>query len=122
MLTTSDLLLPVVNGNAKSRRYVLGPAQLTSSAIKSATAVKESLGAWVVNFRLTPAGSKLWDAFAKRQFHAMIAIVANREVYSAPLIQPDSTRFTSFGGAGEVSGSFTKTEAMDLAKWMAPKN
>jgi preprotein translocase subunit SecD len=80
-----------------------------------------SLGEWVVSFQLTTAGSKTWNAFAKRQFHAMVAIVANGEVYSAPLIQPANSHFSSFGGTGEISGSFTKAEAMDLAKWLAPK-
>lgn len=94
---------------------------MTSSAIKSAKAVKEALGEWVVNFRLTTAGSKTWDAFAKRQFHAIIAVVANGEVYSAPLIQPTIARFTSFDGSGEISGAFTKTDAVDLAKWLVPK-
>jgi preprotein translocase subunit SecD len=110
----------MIHANAKSERLVLGPAELTSSAIKSATAVKIS-GEWVVNFRLTSKGSAAWNAFAKRQFHAMIAIVANGEVYTAPLIQPASTRFTSFGGTGEISGRFTKADAVDLAKWLVPK-
>jgi len=123
ILSISNVLLPLINANAnaKSRRYVLGPAQLTSSAIKSAKAVKLNLGQWVVTYRLTKAGAKSWDAFAKRQFHALIAIVANGEVYSAPVIQPTLSHFASFDGAGEISGAFTKTEAMDLAAAMQPK-
>jgi preprotein translocase subunit SecD len=111
----------MIHANAKSERLVVGPAQLTGSAIKSAKAFKVSTGEWVVSFRLTSKGSAAWNAYAKRQFHALIAIVANGEVYSAPLIQPASTRFTSFGGTGEISGRFTKTDAVDLAKWLVPK-
>jgi hypothetical protein len=116
----ADVLLPVIHAKAKSERFVLGPAQLTRSDFKSATAVKLSLGQWVVNYRLTPTGSKAWNAFAKKQFHAIIAIVANGQVYSAPLIQPANTHFYSFEGTGEISGDFTKTDAVDLAKLMSP--
>jgi preprotein translocase subunit SecD len=122
VLAMSDVLLPGIKGAGSGGRFVLGPAKLTSSAIKSAKAVKEHLGAWVVDYRLTAPGSVAWDAFAKSQFHAYIAIVADGEVYSAPLIQPEERKFTSFDGSGEISGSFTKTEALDLAKWMQPKN
>ncbi|HEY5262926.1 MAG TPA: hypothetical protein VIJ08_01520 [Acidimicrobiales bacterium] len=118
--SAADVLLPGINAKAKSERFVLGPARLTRSDFKSATAVKLNLGQWVVNYRLTPAGSKVWNAFAKRQFHAMIAVVANGQVYSAPLIQPANTHFYSFHGTGEISGAFTKTDAVDLAKWMSP--
>src|ERR1700722_1116352 len=121
VLASSDVVLSGINGNA-SKRYVLGPARLTVSAIKSAKAVKLNLGAWVVDYRLTTPGGVAWNAFAKSQFHAFIAIVANGKVYSAPLIQPAETKFTSFGGSGEISGGFTKTEAVDLAKWLQPKN
>jgi hypothetical protein len=120
-LSPSDVLLPVIHANAKSERLVLGPAQLTNSAFKSAKAVKNTTGQWMVNYQLTAKGSVAWNAFAKSQFHAMIAIVANGEVYSAPLIEPTGTRFTPFGGAGQISGDFTKTDAVDLAKWLAPR-
>lgn len=116
----ADVLLPVIHAKAKSERFVLGPAQLTRSDFKSATAVKLNLGEWVVNYRLTTAGSKAWDAFAKKQFHAIVAVVANGQVFSAPLIQPANTHFYSFNGTGEISGAFTKADAVDLAKWMSP--
>lgn len=116
ILLTSDILISGIKG--ESGRFVLGRAQLTRSSFKSARAEKQHTGRWVVVYRLTSAGSVAWDAFAKRQFHAMIAVVANGEVYSAPLIQPNQTRYTSFGGAGEISGNFTRTEALDLAKLM----
>jgi SecD-like export protein len=116
----SDLLLSGIKGN-QSQRFFVGPAGLTASSIKSAKAVKQSLGQWVVEYQLTKAGSTTWNKFAKRQFHAYIAIVANGEVYSAPLIEPGQTHFTSFGDSGEVSGAFTKALAKSLAEQMQPK-
>ncbi len=117
---TSYLLLSGINGTG-TERYALGPARVTSSSIKSAKAVKQS-GQWFVKYQLTPAGSAAFDALAKSQFHALIAIVANGEVYSAPIMQPTQTHFTSFGGSGEVSGNFTKSQARTLAKEMLTPN
>ena len=117
---TSDLLLSGIKGFG-AERFVLGPARVTSSSIKSAKAVKRS-GQWVVTYQLTPAGSAAFDAFAKSQFHALIAIVANGEVYSAPIMQPTQTHFTSFAGSGEVSGNFTKSQARSLAQQMLTTN
>jgi len=116
----SNLLLSGLNASAKER-YVVGPARLTSSSIKSAKAVKQS-GQWVVTYTLTTKGSASFDALAKSQFHAYIAIVANGEVYSAPLMQPTSTHFSTFAGKGEVSGNFTKAQAQALAKQMLTPN
>jgi hypothetical protein len=117
---TSDLLLSGLNGH-RNERFVLGPARVTSSSIESAKAVKQS-GEWVVTYKLTSAGSSAFGALAKSQFHAYIAIVANGEVYSAPLVQPTSSHFISFGSSGEVAGSFTKSQAQALAKQMVTPN
>jgi hypothetical protein len=117
---TSDLLLSGVMGN-RSQRFVLGPARLTSSSIKSAKAVKQS-GQWVVTYQLTAAGGVAFDTFAKSQFHTFIAIVANGEVYSAPLMQPNQSHFSSFAGRGEVTGNFTKSQAQTLAQQMLTPN
>lgn len=114
---TSDVLLPGLSGargTPSTERYVLGPVQMTSSSIQSAN-VKKLYGQWAVSYQLTPSGDVVWNSFAKRQFHALIAIVANGVVYSAPLIQPMSTTFTSFGRSGLITGNFTKAEASYLA-------
>jgi preprotein translocase subunit SecD len=117
---TSNVLLPGLPGAMGSKsieRYVLGPAQMTGSSIQSASVEKLS-GQWAVSYQLTPSGGVAWNSFAKRQFHALIAIVANGEVYSAPIIQPDSATFNSFGRSGLITGNFTKTEARYLANLM----
>ena len=79
-------------------------------------------GQWVVTYVLTSKGSARFDALAKSQFHAYIAIVASGEVYSAPLMQPTSRHFSSFAGRGEVSGGFTKSQAQALAQQMVTPN
>ncbi len=117
---SSNLLLPRINA-VGTERFVLGPALVTSSSIKSAKAVK-SLGQWVVTYQLTKAGTVAMNALLKSQFHAYIAIVANGQVFSAPIIQPSQSRFTSFASAGEVSGKFTKRQAELLARQMLTPN
>lgn len=109
----STVLLPGL-GNS-TLRYVLGPSELSGTAVKSAVAQQNQIGAWVVNYTLTSAGSPAWDRVAQANFHAILAIELDGVVQSAPLIQPNQTSFTSFGGQGEISGSFTEDSAKNLA-------
>ncbi len=112
-IATQTVLLPGL-GNS-SLRYVLGPSQLSGTAVKSAIAQQNQIGAWVVNYTLTSTGSPAWDKVAQANFHAILAIELDGVVQSAPLIQPNQATFTSFGGQGEISGSFTESSAKNLA-------
>ncbi len=107
------VLLPALGSN--NVRYVLGNSELTGHSIKSAVAQQDQVGAWVVNYTLTSAGSPLWDKVAQQNFHAELAIELDGVVQSAPLIQPNQTTFTSFAGQGQISGSFTEASAKNLA-------
>ena len=97
-----------------SGRYVLAPAQLTGTAVKSASAQLNN-GQWTVNLVLTGPGSTAWDTLAKQQFHAIIAIDLDGQVISAPITQPTQAAFTPFNGQVQISGSFTENEAKTLA-------
>ena len=118
--TTSDndakdatVLLPGLPGQG-STRYVLGPAGLSGSEIKSASAQLNS-GQWSVNLTLTSAGASQWDTLAEEQFHEIIGIDLDGQVISAPLTQPDQTSFSSFDGTVQISGGFTEDQAKALA-------
>jgi preprotein translocase subunit SecD len=95
-------------------RYVLGPAGMTGSAVKSASAQLNS-GVWSVNLNLTSEGAVQWDALAQQQFHAIIGIDLDGQVISAPITLPGQSSFTSFGGKVQISGSFTEDQAKTLA-------
>ena len=97
-----------------SGRYVLGPAQMTGTAVKSASAQLNN-GQWAVNLVLTGPGSTTWDNLAKQQFHAIIGIDLDGQVISAPITQPTQQSFTPFNGQVQISGSFTEDEAKTLA-------
>jgi hypothetical protein len=108
------VLLGVTGGSDGAGRYLLGPAGLTASGVKSATATLAHWQ-WVVNLVLTSRGSARWDALAQAQFHALIAVVINGKVVSAPLTQPGQTSFTSFAGRVQISGGFTRAQAKAVA-------
>ncbi len=109
----ATVLLPG-SQNAQADRYVLGPAQLTGTAIKSANAQLNG-GQWNVNIVLTSAGSTAWDALAEQQFHAIIGIDLDGQVVSAPITQPTNSSFQSFQGQVQISGGFTEEQAKALA-------
>ncbi len=118
-----DVLLPSVAPNGSSsknqQRYVLGPAQMTGHAIGSATAQQNQTGQWVVNYTLKgSANSALWDKVAQENFHQLLGIELDGNVYSAPIIQPSQASFTSFDGQGEISGNLTQANADQLAQAM----
>jgi preprotein translocase subunit SecD len=97
-----------------SGRYVLGPAGMTGTAVKSASAQLNS-GVWDVDLNLTGPGASQWDNLALKQFHAIIGIDLDGQVISAPITLPDQSTFTSFAGKVQISGSFSENEAKTLA-------
>jgi preprotein translocase subunit SecD len=105
-------------------RCVLGPAQMTGRSIGSAQATQNQTGAWVVDYTLAgSAGSALWDKVAQENFHQLLGIELDGQVYSAPIIQPTQAAFSSFDGKGEISGgsganSLTQSDAQNLAQAM----
>jgi preprotein translocase subunit SecD len=128
----STVLLPGVGTNCYTNgfRCVLGASVLPGSAVTSAQATQNQTGQWVVDYTLSgsnknlPAsckgqsGSQCWDTVAANNFHLPLAIELDGQVYSAPLIQPTQSSFTSFNGQGEISGSLTQADANNLAQAM----
>jgi preprotein translocase subunit SecD len=111
----ATVILPGPSGTG-SDRYVLGPAQVTGSEIKSASATLiTGSGAWAVNISFNQAGATAWDNLAQQQFHAMIGIDLDGQVISSPLTQPNATTFSSFGGQVQITGSFSQSQAQSLA-------
>jgi preprotein translocase subunit SecD len=73
----------------------------------------------VVDYTLAgAAGFALWDKVAQENFHQLLGIELDGEVYSAPIIQPTQSTFTSFDGKGEISGNLTQSDAQNLAQAM----
>jgi preprotein translocase subunit SecD len=111
---SDTVLLPASASNQGTERYVLGPAGITRSAIKSARAQLVN-NQWAVNITLTHEGALQWDTLAQQQFHAIIGIDVGGKVVSAPITEPSQPSFSSFNGQMQVSGSFTEQQAKALA-------
>jgi preprotein translocase subunit SecD len=108
------VILPGSTANGCYPRCVLGPAGMTGTAVKSATA-QVTNGQWAVNLNLTGPGASEWDTLAGKQFHAIIGIDLDGQIITAPITQPSQQTPTSFAGQVQISGSFTENEAKTLA-------
>jgi preprotein translocase subunit SecD len=106
------VLVPVLNGGGQ--RLLLGPSELSGTAVASAQANFESPN-WVVNATLTSKGSQGWDNLSKKYFHEIIGIDLDGQVVSDPLTLPNAATWTSFAGRVQISGNFTQTLAENLS-------
>ncbi len=97
-------------------RYVLGASFLSGEAVTSAQANLNQTNNWVVDCTLSGSGSKIWDEFTSTYFHSLVAIELDGTVYSAPVILPASSTWTSFGGQVEISGSLSQGDADSIAQ------
>jgi SecDF, P1 head subdomain len=110
----ATVILPGVGGADTSVRYVLGPAGLTAGDVRAAT-VQLVTGEWRVNLTLTESGSARWDALARQQFHALVGVVVDNQVISAPINEPTQSTFLSFSGRLQIAAGLTRRQAMALA-------
>lgn len=108
------------NASGQWQKYVLGPAAVSGTDIKSAAARFDTQGAagWKVTMDFTSSGSKKFaeitgtlaqNTTPQNQF----AIVLDGEVVSDPYVSQALT-----GGSAEISGTFDQTEAQDLANML----
>ncbi|MFD7054508.1 protein translocase subunit SecD [Streptomyces mirabilis] len=108
------------NSSGQWQKYVLGPAEVKGTDIKSASAVfdTQSAAGWKVTMEFTSGGSKkfadITGKLAKNQSpQNQFAIVLDGDVVSDPFVQQALT-----GGSAEISGSFDQTEAQGLANML----
>jgi preprotein translocase subunit SecD len=83
---------------------------LDGSAIQSAFASTNSLGAQQIDFTLTPKGKKQFAKATRENIGRRLAIIIDGKVVSAPVIRAEIP-----GGKGIISGSFTGQEATNIA-------
>ena len=116
------------SGNV-ARRYQLGPAFLTGSAVNGAEAVFQN--GWQVSLDMKGGanGIDTWNKVTEECFNGvstcpgigsrgrgLVAITLDGTVKSAPEIQPDNSAFSPFSADQiSISGNFTEKEANDLA-------
>ncbi len=111
----ATVILPGRKKNNKvTERYQLGPTELTGKAISGAKSQFQN-SVWGVNVDFTASGGSQWDVLGQKNFKKQVAIVLDGVVQSAPVIQGNNPSFQSFGGKATISGSFSESEAKELA-------
>ena len=120
------VVLPLYAGGT-APRYVLGPAEMDGSVVKTASAALDgATRQWEVDITFTKAGSATFNRYAARHygcyrkdetnppFCALQAIDLNGVVESAPAVEA-----RAYDGAATISGSltqpFSKAEATRVA-------
>jgi len=83
---------------------------LDQTALKSAVAAKSGQDYWRVDFSLTPDGTRQFAEITSQNIGKRLAIVIDGRLITAPMIQSSIT-----AGRGQITGTFTKQEARDLA-------
>jgi preprotein translocase subunit SecD len=102
-------------GAESQRKYRLGPTLITGDAIKKATAVyntgsSTAVGTgWQIDFTTTSAGADTFEKVTTALRGQQLAIVVDNRVISAPTVQG------TISTQGQITGSFTKARAQDLA-------
>jgi preprotein translocase subunit SecD len=111
----------VLPGRKDGLIYLLGPADATGEVFSNDSSAQVDAGAWVVvaKLRSGAAGADVWNALSTKCFAGgadcpskAIAIILDGEVISAPTVQTP----TFDNGSVQISGSFSETEAQDLAR------
>ena len=111
----------ILPGRKDGLIYLLGPAEATGEVFSNDSSAQVDAGAWVVvaKLRSGAAGADVWNALSTKCFAGgadcptkAIAIILDGEVISAPTVQTP----TFDNGSVQISGSFSETEAQDLAR------
>ncbi|MEU4166720.1 protein translocase subunit SecD [Streptomyces sp. NPDC026665] len=107
------------NSSGQWQKYILGPAEVVGTDIKKAGAVfdTQSGAGWKVTMDFTSGGSKKFASITGKLAQNQppqnqFAIVLDGQVVSDPSVAQ------SLSGSAEISGSFTQTEAQDLANML----
>ncbi len=122
----STVVLPFYARHARYR-YVLGPAEMSGSIIKAATAALDPFTKeWAIDVTMTPSGSALFNKYAVHHYLcyerrpqdppycAEQALELDGVVETAPNLEA-----AAYHGAAQISGSssapFTQQQAKDMA-------
>ncbi len=122
----TTVVLPDYAGYAYGR-YVLGPAEMSGSIIKTAAAnLNSQTDEWEVDISFTGKGSALFNKYAAAHYQCYVQDESNPPYCALQAIELDATvesdpaiEAASFNGGATINGStsdpFTATQASDLA-------
>jgi preprotein translocase subunit SecD len=117
-LAEGQTILP---GREDGLLYLLGPAEASGEVFSNDSSAQVDAGNWVVVAKLKSgaAGADIWNALSTKCFAGgadcptkAVAIILDGEVISAPTVQTP----TFDNGSVQISGSFSESQAKDLAR------
>ena len=90
-----------------------GIPELSGAVITDANQDYDQISRPAVSMQMNAKGAKIWEEMTKKAYETQgfIAIVLDNTVYSAPSVSSGPIA----GGRSQISGSFSLTEAVDLA-------
>ncbi|KAA2244299.1 protein translocase subunit SecD [Salinarimonas soli] len=104
-------LLPLAEKGREGRIPVRRQVEVDGANLTDASAATDQrTGQWIVNFALDSIGTRRFAEVSTKHQGEPFAIVLDGRVISAPVI-----REPIVGGRGQISGSFTVSDANDLA-------
>ncbi len=111
-LKDQPIVLPFTESNGNEVKVVMGPTRLTGDIIADANATVDSTkaGGYKIDFTLTSEATPQFGSLTSELQGKQLAIVLDYKVESFPTVNEAIT-----SGSGEISGSFTRDEAKDLA-------
>jgi preprotein translocase subunit SecD len=90
--------------------YVQKKVLLNQTALESVKVITDSLGHPQIQITFTKAGRQRFAEVTRDSIHRRLAIIIDGQLCEAPIIQAEIP-----GGIAEISGSFSKQEAEQLA-------
>ncbi|NNH71512.1 protein translocase subunit SecD [Nocardia uniformis] len=106
-----DPNLPLVTCSTDGESvYLLDKTRLDGQEIKDATPQMDQ-ARWVVNIEFKSAGGETWGQLTNEYYQKQLAFVLDSQVVSAPVVQAAG----QFSGSTQISGSFNKDTATELA-------
>ena len=96
------------------QRLLLGPAMATGTIVKTASAVLDNTGQWVISVSLTGPGTAAFNSIAQKLYHNLLANDLGGTLQSAPVLLSNNydTGVSINGG----NGGFTQDQATQLAQ------
>jgi preprotein translocase subunit SecD len=87
---------------------------MTGADLKAASVGSDAANQPAVNFSLTPAGAAIFADYTTNHVGWFLAIVLDKNIISCPKVNEPIP-----GGSGQITGSFTVSEANQLAIWLS---
>jgi preprotein translocase subunit SecD len=101
---------PTQSGASRIPYLLKSQALMNGDLISDARVAFGQFNEPYVSLTFNSSGAKLFDEITKNHVKQRLAIVLDRTVYSAPVIQEEIS-----GGQAQITGSFSMKEAKDLA-------